>query len=104
MSKIIIGAVTGLFALATLWTLVEFPPINGAAFYSDAWVALGMADLATGFILMSVIIALVEGSAARAAPWIIAILLLGNFVSGVFLFVRFEKIASRLRDSSPEAR
>jgi len=99
MPKIIIAAVTILFAGFTLWTFIEFPPLDGAAFYTDPWVALGMADLAAGFILMSVVIALVEGSAARAAPWIIAIFILGNFVSGVFLFVRFEKISALLRGS-----
>lgn len=100
MSKIIVAVATILFAGFTLWTFIEFPPIDGAAFYTDPWVALGMADLATGFILMSVIIALVEGSAARAAPWIIAIFLLGNIVSGVFLFVRFEKISGLFRSGN----
>ena len=97
MSKIIIAVVTIAFAVFTLWTFIEFPPIDGAAFYTDPWVALGMADLATGFILMAVIFALVEGSIVRAAPWIIAIFFLGNLVSGIFLLVRFEKISALFR-------
>lgn len=101
MSKAIIAAVTVLFAGFTLWTFINFPPFDGAAFYTDPWVALGMADLATGFILMAVIIALIEGSAVRAAPWIIAIFFLGNLVPGIYLLMRFEKISGLLRTSNP---
>lgn len=97
MSKIIIGVATALFAGLFAWILISGAPLDWAVFFSDPWVTGVFGDLMYGFVLTSVVIALVEGSVARAAPWIIALFIIGNLVTGVFLFLRFEKIAAAFR-------
>jgi len=52
------------------------------------WGVTTLADLGVGLLFIAVWIALLERSSLRAAPWIVAIFLLGNFTTLVYLLVR----------------
>jgi len=52
------------------------------------WGVTTLADLGAGLVFVAVWIAVLERSAARAAPWIIAVFLLGNFTTLIYVSVR----------------
>ena len=91
--------ILGMLAFVGLgaWTFSTGAPVDWAAFTADPWVAVGMADLAFGFLLMAVIIGLTERSILRAAPWIIALFIVGNLVAAVYLLANLNKIGPALR-------
>ncbi|MBI1180913.1 MAG: DUF1475 domain-containing protein [Alphaproteobacteria bacterium] len=93
----VVALAAALFLALAVHTIVGGAPLDWSAFGADPWVALGMADLTLGFVLMSVIIALVERSVLRAAPWIVALFIVGNLVSAIYLLVNLKRIAPMLR-------
>lgn len=96
MTKPIIGAAAIAFLVLFGWTIMNSGPMNWSAFLADPWVALGMADLVLGFVLVSCIIAAVEGSLLRAVPWIVGLFVAGNIVTAVYLIIRFDRVFARL--------
>lgn len=72
----------------------------GASFASilaDPWGIVALADLYLGFVLFAFVIAGFEGSVLRAAPWIVAMILLGNTVSAIWLALNAPRLWARLR-------
>lgn len=64
---------------------------------SEPWGRMTLADLTAGFVFIAMWIALREGTASRAAPWIVALFLLGNLVTGIY-------VLNALRHSGGEVR
>ncbi|HHW75973.1 MAG TPA: DUF1475 family protein [Xanthomonadaceae bacterium] len=59
---------------------------------ADPWGVVTLLDLGVGLLFIAVWLALVESSLWRAAVWIIALLLLGNVVTLVYLLWRTCKV------------
>ncbi|MEN3974569.1 hypothetical protein [Emcibacter sp. SYSU 3D8] len=97
MARLIVALGILFFLGVGVWAYSTGAPLDWGAFTADPWVALGMADLTFGFLLFSVIIGLAEGSVLRAAPWIVALFIVGNLVSAVYLLVNLNRIGSALR-------
>jgi hypothetical protein len=70
-----------------------------SAILADPWGIVALADLYLGFLLFAFVIAGFEASAWRAAPWIVAMVLLGNTVSAVWLALNAPRLWARLRAS-----
>ena len=64
---------------------------------ADPWGVVTLLDLGVGLLFVTVWLALVEPSPRRAAAWIVALLLLGNVVTLVYLLSRTCR-ARQLRD------
>jgi len=94
MQKTIIAVAAAAFVVIFGWGASTADGLDWAAFTADPWVAVGMADLTLGFVLMSVVIATVEGSLLRAAPWIVALFIVGNLVSAIYLILHFDRLAA----------
>ena len=64
---------------------------------ADPWGVVTLLDLGIGLLFVAVWLALVEPSPQRAVAWIVALLLLGNVVTLVYLLSRTCR-ARQLRD------
>ena len=64
---------------------------------ADPWGVVTLLDLGVGLLFVAVWLALVEPNPWRAAAWIIALLLLGNVITLVYLLSRTCQ-ARQLRD------
>ncbi|MER2602997.1 MAG: DUF1475 family protein [Candidatus Competibacter phosphatis] len=64
---------------------------------ADPWGVVTLLDLGVGLLFVTVWLALVEPSPRRAVAWIVALLLLGNVVTLVYLLSRTCR-ARQLRD------
>ena len=64
---------------------------------ADPWGVVTLLDLGVGLLFVAVWLALVEPSPWRAAVWIIALFVLGNVITLVYLLSRTCR-ARRLRD------
>ncbi|QQS53619.1 MAG: DUF1475 family protein [Candidatus Competibacteraceae bacterium] len=64
---------------------------------ADPWGVVTLLDLGVGLLFVAVWLALMEPSPWRAAAWIVALLLLGNVVTLVYLLSRTCR-ARQLRD------
>lgn len=69
-----------------------------AAIAADPWGLVTLVDLYLGFLFAAAVVALVERPLA-AAGWIVALLVLGNVVSAVWLALRLPRIAAALRSA-----
>lgn len=58
---------------------------DGAAVLANPWGIVSIVDLYAGFTIFSIWIAYRERSAVRALPWIIGMLVLGNFTGSVYM-------------------
>jgi hypothetical protein len=78
-----------------VWASLEMSLAAGlAAVASTRWGVVTLADLGAGLVVVSAWIALLERSAVRAVPWIIAMILLGNFTMLVYLLWRCRRATS----------
>jgi hypothetical protein len=68
-----------------------------SAILADPWGIVALADLYLGFALFAFVIAGFEGSIWRAAPWIVAMMLLGNTISAIWLALNAPRLWARLR-------
>jgi len=64
---------------------------------AEPWGRVTLADLTAGFVFIAMWMALREGAASRAAPWIVALFLFGNLVTGIY-------VLNALRHSGGEVR
>ena len=64
---------------------------------ADPWGVVTLLDLGIGLLFVAVWLALVEPSPRRAVAWIVALLLLGNVITLVYLLSRTCR-ARQLRD------
>lgn len=81
---ILLGMLLGSIGLASshnLWTSLQY-------LLADPWGLVTLIDLSIGLIVIAVWIALLEPRPLCAAGWIIALFLLGNVVTLVFLLYR----------------
>ena len=67
------------------------------AIAANPWGVVVLLDLGIGLLFIAVWLALVEPSPLRAVAWIVALLLLGNVVTLVYLLSRTYRVR-RLRD------
>lgn len=67
------------------------------AIAANPWGVVVLLDLGIGLLFVAVWLALMEPSPPRAAVWIVALLLLGNVVTLIYLLSRTYRVR-RLRD------
>ncbi|HDY82183.1 MAG: hypothetical protein DRQ65_05030 [Gammaproteobacteria bacterium] len=60
------------------------------------WPTVVLLDFVFGCLLFSWMIYFVEGSAKSAIPWAVALFVVGNIVSAIYILVRFDKIQQRI--------
>ena len=75
----------------------------GASFSAilvDPWGIVALADLYLGFVLFAFIIAGFEASPLRATAWIVALVILGNTISAIWLAWNAPQIWRRLRPAA----
>lgn len=65
-----------------------------AAVAGTLWGVTTLADLGVGLVVIAIWIALLERTPARSIPWIVALFLLGNFTTLVYLLVRCRRAPS----------
>ena len=94
MPKSIISVAAAAFVIYFAFRISEGGALSLAAFFADPWVAVGIADLLLGFVLMSVVMATVEGSFMRAAPWIVGTFIAGNLVPAVYLILHYGRLSA----------
>ncbi len=94
MSKTVISVAAAAFVIIFGWGASTAEGFSLAAFTADPWVIVAVADLYLGFILMAVVIATVEGSVVKAAPWIVALMIVGNLVAAVYLILHFARLSA----------
>ena len=58
---------------------------DAAILLGNPWGIVSLVDLYTGFALFSIWIVYRERSAVRAVPWIIGMIVLGNFTGGIYM-------------------
>ena len=97
ISRLIVSLALIAFVACLIWGFMTGAPLDLDAFSADPWVFVGTMDLIFGFVLFAVIIAWTEKSPIKAAPWIVALFILGNVVSAVWLLARFNVVRERLR-------
>jgi hypothetical protein len=97
LAKIIVAIGAVAFLGVTAWSFSTGVPVDWAAFTADPWVALAVADLYLGFVLLAVVIALLERSPVRAALWIIPLFVVGNLVAAVYLLLNLNRIGPALK-------
>jgi hypothetical protein len=68
-----------------------------SAILADPWGIVALADLYLGFVLFAFVIAGFEGPIWRAAPWIVAMILLGNTIAAIWLALNAPRLWARLR-------
>ncbi len=85
----LLGALTLCFVALVVWAIItgDFTATLEAV-GRDPWLIVALADLYFGFTLFSVLIVWRERH-WRAAPWILALMLLGNGVAAIWLLVRW---------------
>lgn len=84
-------------------SLVENVLVGGERVLRDPWGLATLADAYCGFCVASVWIWAVERSKAAAVLWIVALMLLGNLASLVWLFLKARR-ARQLADLFPAVR
>lgn len=96
-SKGFLLALTITFIGLVVWAGLngDFMP-EGAAIWSLPWGKVMLADLYLGFLLVSIIVLLIE-PIGIAIPLILAIFLLGNWVSALWLVFRLPTLTKRLK-------
>ena len=89
MRKIgLIGVVAMVVALTYGVVAGEFGA-EGRELLALPWGVVSLVDVYTGVFLFGSWIAWREASAVRAAPWIVALVVLGNFAAAIYLVVAF---------------
>ncbi len=88
-----------LFVGLFVWAMVMDPTLAGFfVAIKEPWSLVVMMDFVFGCLLFSWMIYFVEGSAKAAVPWAIALFIVGNIVSAIYLLLRFEKIKQRISE------
>ena len=83
-----IASILGMLVLFVLSSLEMSLGAGLADVAGTLWGVTTLADLGAGLVFVAVWIAMLERSALRATPWIIAVFLFGNFTTLVYLAVR----------------
>lgn len=95
---VVCGILLGLLVTAILIASGHSPVLAGLRHViANPWGVVSLLDLGVGLLFIAVWLALVEPSPWRAAAWIIALFLLGNVVTLVYLLSRTCR-ARHLRD------
>lgn len=86
------------FAALIIWAFAvgEFGA-SFSAILADPWGIVALADLYLGFLLFAFIIAGFESSAFRAIIWIVALVVLGNTISAIWLALNAPRLWQMLR-------
>lgn len=63
---------------------------EGAVIASLPWGRVSLVDLYTGFILFAMWIVYRENSPLRSAAWVVALLILGNLVTALYIFLALQ--------------
>jgi hypothetical protein len=71
-----------------------------SAILADPWGIVALADLYLGFLLFAFMIAGFESSPLRAVIWIVALVILGNTVSAIWLALNAPQLWQRLRSGA----
>jgi hypothetical protein len=91
----------GLYLLAFLgvfaWAAWADPGLGGfLTALREPWGLVVTLDFVFGCLLLAWIIYFLEGSAAAALPWVIALFIIGNIVGAIYLLTRLERVRQRL--------
>jgi hypothetical protein len=94
-----LAAVIGIvFVGLCVWASLDKNLFEGfGVVLAEPWGVVAIADLYIGFLFVAVWIAVVERNKALAPLWIVALLILGNIVTIVYVILRAIK-ADSLRD------
>lgn len=79
------------------WAVVGDPKFAGfMASLNEPWNIVVLMDFVFGCLMFSWMIFFVEGSAKATIPWAIALFIVGNIISAVYILLRFNKIKERI--------
>ncbi len=85
------------FIALFVWAAVGDPKLAGfMASLNEPWSLVVLMDFVFGCLMFSWMIYFVEGSAKAALPWAIALFIVGNIISAVYILLRFNKIRQRV--------
>ncbi len=85
------------FIALFLWALVGDPTFSGfLQTINEPWSIVVLMDFIFGCLMFSWMIFFVEGSAKTTLPWAIALFVVGNIISAVYILLRFNKIRERI--------
>ncbi len=85
---------TGLVVMTVgiIWTVTAGDiRLEGAALWSMPWGRLTLLDLYLGFVLFSGWIVFREQSILRSMAWILALMILGNWMAMIYVLVAFAR-------------
>ena len=86
---IVCGTLLGILLAAMVWAASHGDlAASMTRILADPWGLVGLLDLGVGLLFIAVWMAVVEPRPLAAAAWIIALVLLGNMVTLVFLLCR----------------
>ena len=85
------------FIALFVWALVGDPKLSGfLQTINEPWNIVVLMDFVFGCLMFSWMIFFVEGSAKATLPWAIALFIVGNIISAVYILLRFNKIRERI--------
>ena len=71
-----------------------------AAIAADPWGVVALVDLYLGFFIFGVFVFLVDGVRPSSFVWVIALMVLGNVLSVVWLVLRFPRLMTLLNQKA----
>lgn len=91
-------ALAGILLALIIWA-IRTASFTGSfsAIIADPWGVVALADLYFGFALFAVVIAGLERNRLAATVWIVAMALLGNVISAVWLAINAPRLWRQLR-------
>ncbi len=96
--KFFLSVLSFLFLLLIVWAGLKSPISESSAlFFSDPWGIVALVDLYIGFFLFILFLSFFESSKAKLLTWSVALLVLGNLVSVLYVALNFNKINSALK-------
>lgn len=85
------------FIVLFLWAALADPILAGfLQTINEPWNIVVLMDFVFGCLMFSWMIFFVEGSAKATLPWAIALFIVGNIISAVYILLRFNKIKQRI--------
>jgi len=95
MIAILAAAFCGLIVWAWITTPISE---SFSRIVSDPWGLVTLVDLYLGFVLISVLILMFEGSVKRSIIWIVPIYFLGNAWTALWVIARLPRLVERLKN------
>ena len=96
----IVAALLGLaFAASLVWGFMEGGSVVPLleVMLAEPWGVVTLADLYLGFLLFAGLVLVLEANRATGLAWGLAIVLLGNVVTALWIVLRLPAVLARLR-------